>query len=100
MAPKSYIYRTRPDDNMFGEREWTQRYNGIDYSMGRPVHKNMSVAPPWAKKIRIDSGRWKYSSLTGYPANVPDYLAVWLMIITDNTMHLIINTMAIMIFGV
>jgi len=25
------------------------RYDSIDYQMGRPIHKNMSVAPPWAK---------------------------------------------------
>ncbi len=25
------------------------RYDSIDYAMGRPVHGQMSVAPPWAK---------------------------------------------------
>lgn len=25
------------------------RYDSIDYMMGRPIHENMSVAPPWAK---------------------------------------------------
>lgn len=29
--------------------EYTHRYDGIDYTMGRPIHKNMSIAPPWAK---------------------------------------------------
>lgn len=27
----------------------------------------------------------------GYPAETPDYLRVWLTIITDNTVHLLIN---------
>jgi hypothetical protein len=33
--------------------EWgvhTYRYDGIDRAMGRPIHKDMSVAPPWAKR--------------------------------------------------
>jgi hypothetical protein len=25
------------------------RYDSVDYMMGRPIHKDMSVAPPWAK---------------------------------------------------
>ena len=35
--------------------EWgtyTRRYDGIDYTMQRPIHSDMSVAPPWAK-LRI-----------------------------------------------
>jgi hypothetical protein len=35
---------------------------------------------------------------TGYPANTPPWLAVWLMIIADNTLHLLINTAAILLF--
>lgn len=30
----------------------SHRYGGIDAHMGRPIHKDMSVAPPWAK-LRI-----------------------------------------------
>lgn len=33
--------------------EWgtfTHRYDGIDFQMGRPIHSEMSVAPPWAKR--------------------------------------------------
>jgi hypothetical protein len=33
--------------------EWgtySHRYDGIDFHMGRPIHKGMSVAPPWAKR--------------------------------------------------
>ncbi len=32
--------------------EWgtyTHRYDDIDGTMSRPVHRHMSVAPPWAK---------------------------------------------------
>jgi hypothetical protein len=37
---------------------------------------------------RLKNGVW---SGDGYPAETPDYLRVWLMIITDNTLHLLIN---------
>jgi hypothetical protein len=29
---------------------YTHRYDAIDFAMGRPIHKDMSVAPPWAKR--------------------------------------------------
>jgi hypothetical protein len=32
---------------------------------------------------------------TGYPADTPAWLAVWLMIVADNTLHLLINTAAV-----
>jgi hypothetical protein len=34
---------------------------------------------------------------TGYPDDVPAWLAVWLLIITDNTLHLICNGVALAI---
>jgi hypothetical protein len=30
-----------------------RRYDSIDRHMGRPIHKGMSVAPPWAR-LRIE----------------------------------------------
>ena len=38
---------------------------------------------------------WAESKGTGYPAEKPPWMAVWLMIIADNTMHLLINTAAV-----
>jgi hypothetical protein len=35
--------------------------------------------------------RWADASATGYPAETPAWLAVWLLIAADNTLHLIIN---------
>ena len=29
---------------------WDSRYTGLDWNMGRPIHKDMSVAPPSAKR--------------------------------------------------
>jgi hypothetical protein len=37
---------------------------------------------------------WQFSG-DGYPEKTPDWLRVWLMIITDNTMHLLINYAAL-----
>lgn len=38
---------------------------------------------------------WKQCFATGYPATTPDYLATWLLIIADNTLHLTINAAAL-----
>lgn len=35
--------------------------------------------------------QWADASTTGYPAETPAWLAVWLLIIADNTLHLTIN---------
>lgn len=32
---------------------------------------------------------------TGYPVDTPPWLAVWLLIIADNTLHLLINTASV-----
>ena len=39
--------------------------------------------------------RWQNCSKTGYTAKTPDFLAVWLLIACDNTMHLAINYAAL-----
>jgi len=41
---------------------------------------------------------WSECSGTGYHKDTPPWLAVWLMIICDNTMHLAINYAAIIWF--
>ncbi|MFD3955951.1 MULTISPECIES: DUF3307 domain-containing protein [Streptomyces] len=38
---------------------------------------------------------WAECSATGYPAETPPWLAVWLMIIADNALHLLINAAAV-----
>lgn len=39
--------------------------------------------------------QWAEASGTGYSKDTPDWLAVWLLIITDNTLHLTINYAAL-----
>jgi len=41
---------------------------------------------------------WESCSLTGYQNNKPAWMSVWLMIITDNTLHLICNGLAVLIW--
>jgi hypothetical protein len=38
---------------------------------------------------------WHNCKATGYPSETPMWLAVWLMIIADNTMHLTINYLSL-----
>lgn len=40
---------------------------------------------------------WHWSG-DGYPDDTPDWLRVWLMIITDNTMHIFINYVTLLHF--
>lgn len=39
--------------------------------------------------------KWENCKATGYPSETPPFLAVWLLIIADNTLHLLINYLAI-----
>lgn len=54
----------------------------------------------WAKN-RVGTKQyrlpWSECNLTGYPNSSPVWLTTWLMIIADNTMHLLINTAAILL---
>ena len=38
---------------------------------------------------------WSECKATGYPPDTPAWLAVWLLIIADNTIHILINSAAI-----
>jgi hypothetical protein len=51
----------------------------------------------WAKNLlapRAHRRPWRDCSATGYPSDVPPWLAVWLMIVADNTLHLLVNAAA------
>lgn len=50
---------------------------------------------PYRKGPRVDPMAWPPTS-TGYPANVPVGLATALMIVADNTIHLVINWAAVL----
>ena len=45
--------------------------------------------------VNDTSLRWSDCSGTGYHKDVPPWLSVWLMIVADNTIHLLLNFLAI-----
>ena len=52
----------------------------------------------WAKNFLAPRSCWRpwsECSATGYPQDTPPWLAVWLMISADNTVHLAINVVAV-----
>lgn len=53
MRRKRAVYViTRQEAKAFhGRRAWSARYDSIDVAMGRPIHADMSVAPPWATRL-------------------------------------------------
>ena len=54
----------------------------------------------WAKNWPYSGSLpWSQCQGTGYPAERPVWLATWLLIIADNTLHLICNGLAIYYFG-
>ncbi|MFJ4418266.1 DUF3307 domain-containing protein [Streptomyces sp. NPDC088925] len=63
-------------------------------------HYRLARHVVWAKNLLAPKAHrhpWSECSATGYPAaSAPPWLAVWLMIIADNTLHLLINTAAIL----
>lgn len=44
---------------------------------------------------RSDWPTWNDCSITGYPSDRPAWLAVWLLIIADNILHVLINGIAL-----
>ena len=57
--------------------------------------------PPYSEH---DEGDYKalafiHPTPTGFPLGTPDWLAVWLLIIVDNILHVVINALAIHWFG-
>jgi hypothetical protein len=54
----------------------------------------------WAKNWLAPRGwnkSWAECKGTGYTSDKPVFMAVWLMIITDNTLHLICNALALLL---
>jgi hypothetical protein len=83
------------------------------YGLARYVvyFKNLCLSPPNAvlcidpadPEIKLgdeflsvkEKYSWKECQATGYPSKTPDWLSVWLVIIADNTLHLLINYLAL-----
>jgi hypothetical protein len=53
----------------------------------------------YAKNFIAPPSQWpKALTATGYDADVPPWLAVWLLIIADNLIHILINAAALAVF--
>jgi Protein of unknown function (DUF3307) len=50
--------------------------------------KNFIAPKPWPRP-------WSECAATGYPAERPAWLAVWLLIAADNIMHIVINGLSL-----
>lgn len=46
-------------------------------------------------KVTSPGLEWRDCSATGYPSAAPAWMSVWLMIVADNTIHLMINYAAL-----
>lgn len=58
--------------------------------------KNVILSPHRPCDLEyIERWRWSNCSGTGYPSDAPPWLAVWLLIAADNTLHLAINYTAL-----
>lgn len=49
----------------------------------------------WLKNWLGPNRPWSECTATGYPADRPAWLTVWLLIIADNVMHVLINGLAL-----
>lgn len=49
----------------------------------------------WLKNLMAPKAYRSPRTATGYPDDTPPFLSVWLMIIVDNTAHLLINLLAV-----
>ena len=50
----------------------------------------------WLKNLAAPRSHRAPHTATGYPDDTPPWMGVWLMIIADNTIHLVINAAAVM----
>jgi len=77
------------------------------YRLARHVVWAKNHLGPWRRTLAAEFGHdraydwhrpvpaWSECTATGYPPDTPPWLAVWLMIIADNTLHLLINSAAL-----
>lgn len=54
----------------------------------------------WAKNFLGPGNKpWSECSATGYAPDRPAWLATWLLIIADNTIHVLLNATALLLWG-
>jgi hypothetical protein len=64
-----------------------------------PKASRYSWDPAYSPGNRIKMPHELNDRATGFPQSVPPWMSVWLLIIVDNTVHIVINTLAIIFLG-
>lgn len=60
-----------------------------------PLSHTTARAAADGRFVYEEKYEWENCSETGYPSETPVWLATWLLIIVDNTMHLTINYLSL-----
>lgn len=60
-----------------------------------PVHESVGVVEDDGGFWRSENFAWGRCTKTGYGPDVPDWLAVWLLIVADNIIHVTLNGLAL-----
>lgn len=103
LAPKSSRFAWSPSKAIKTARASTSPPIVTSGSTG-PLDASILVTGTIAgmKVISVGDGIKNPSKIndknTGFPMSVPDWMRVWLMIIVDNTLHLVLNVLAIWLF--
>ena len=99
IGPRDYYLEHTWPDGVTKKYTKDQEWTSVDTAMSRPIHFNMSIAPPFAKKVKTRRFWIDYKPQNGYPPGTPDWMSTWLMIITDNTLHILIAVICILLIG-
>lgn len=72
---------------------WTRKHEATRATIDGMPHARIKTT--WLPPNRP----WRYCQATGYDVDREKYVSFWLMVITDNCLHVIINAMALYYFG-
>jgi len=76
---------------LFDPRWWALRdEDSVEFDTAADSDARVAEKRAYARRFS-----WANCSATGYPADLPPFLAVTLMIVTDNFMHIFINYFAL-----
>lgn len=86
---------------------WAKNWIGPNRSWLRSTSKSndywesdpVTFAPEYQYITTTPNPPFSVCAKTGYPPSRPDWMAVWLLIIADNTLHLTINFLALKFAG-
>lgn len=89
MPPRYFYMQWLRAGTTIPVRRWIEEGAELE---GLPIEQSMAYPPQFLKTKRMP---WEVCGETGYPLSRPAWLAVWLLIIADNILHLTINYAAL-----